>query len=58
MSPYDGILGNGVLLFFRANDYELALTRARCLVDRFEEEPHVNPNTQTPEFCVIWTDTM
>ena len=44
--------GNGLLLFFRVDDYELALTRARGLVQRFEEEPHVNPNTQTREFSV------
>ena len=47
MSPDDGTPGNGLLLFFRVDDYEMALKRARALVDRFEEEPHVNPNTQT-----------
>src|SRR4051812_5894545 len=30
--------GNGLLLFFRVDDYEMALERARALVDRFEEE--------------------
>ena len=35
------------LLFFRVDDYEMAVNRARALVDRFEEESHVNPNTQT-----------
>src|SRR6185369_14166946 len=44
--------GNGLLLFFRVDDYEMALKRARALVDRFEEEPHVNPNTQTKEFSL------
>ena len=44
--------GNGLLLFFRVDDYEMALKRARALVDRFEEEPHVNPNTQTWEFSL------
>ena len=44
--------GNGLLLFFRVDDYEMALTRARALVPRFDEEPHVNPNTQTAEFSV------
>jgi len=44
--------GNGLLLFFRVDDYETTLNRARALVDRFEEEPHVNPNTQTREFSV------
>jgi len=28
------------------------LQRARALVGRFEEEPHVNPNTQTWEFSL------
>ena len=52
MSPDDGTPGNGLLLFFRVDDYEMALNRARALVDRFEEEPHVNPNTQTREFSL------
>jgi catechol 2,3-dioxygenase-like lactoylglutathione lyase family enzyme len=52
MSSDDGIPGNGLLLFFRVDGYEMALKRARALVDRFEEEPHVNPNTQTREFSL------
>jgi len=52
MSPDDVTPGNGLLLFFRVDDYERALKRARALVDRFEEEPHVNPNTQTYEFSL------
>jgi catechol 2,3-dioxygenase-like lactoylglutathione lyase family enzyme len=52
MSPGNGIPGNGLLLFFRVDDYEMALKRARALVDRFEEEPQVNPNTQTREFSL------
>ncbi len=44
--------GNGLLLFFRVDDYQAALGRARALVARFVEEPHVNPNTQTPEFSL------
>jgi catechol 2,3-dioxygenase-like lactoylglutathione lyase family enzyme len=51
MSPAASI-GNGLLLFFRVDDYEMAEERARALVDRFEEEPHVNPNTQTREFSL------
>ena len=42
--------GNGLLLFFRVDDCEMALPRARALVSRLEEEPHVNPNTGTLEF--------
>lgn len=52
MSPGDGTPGNGLLLFFRVDEFDLALRRARALVTRFEEEPHVNPNTETMEFSV------
>jgi catechol 2,3-dioxygenase-like lactoylglutathione lyase family enzyme len=52
MIPEDGRSGNGLLLFFRVDDYEMALKRARALVDRFEEEPHLNPNTETWEFSL------
>lgn len=44
--------GNGLLLFFRVDDYDDALDRARALVARFEEEPHLNPNTQAREFSL------
>jgi hypothetical protein len=44
--------GNGLLLFFRVDDYDQTVTRARALVARFEEEPHLNPNTRTMEFSV------
>ena len=52
MSPDEASPGNGLLLFFRVDDYDKALNRARALVARFEEEPHVNPNTQTREFSL------
>jgi catechol 2,3-dioxygenase-like lactoylglutathione lyase family enzyme len=52
ISPNDTKPGNGLLLFFRVDDYDEALKRARALVARLEEEPHVNPNTQTPEFSL------
>ena len=52
MSPDRGMPGNGLLLFFRVDDFDLALQRARSLVTRLEEEPHVNPNTQTKEFSL------
>jgi catechol 2,3-dioxygenase-like lactoylglutathione lyase family enzyme len=44
--------GNGLLLFFRVDDFDMALTRARALVTRLEEEPQVNPNTGTSEFSL------
>ena len=52
MSPDEGTPGNGLLLFFRVDDFNAALQRARALVTRFEEEPHMNPNTETMEFSV------
>src|SRR5260370_341285 len=52
MSPDHGTPGNGLLLFFRVDDFDLALQGARSLVTRLEEEPHVNPNTQTKEFSL------
>ena len=52
MSPDAGAAGNGLLLFFRVDDFDEALERARGLVTRFEEEPHVNPNTRTREFSL------
>ena len=44
--------GNGLLLFFRVDDFEAALPRARTLASRLEEEPHLNPNTRTMEFSL------
>jgi catechol 2,3-dioxygenase-like lactoylglutathione lyase family enzyme len=52
MSPGDVQPGNGLLLFFRVDDFGTSLSAARTLVARLEEEPHVNPNTGTPEFSV------
>jgi catechol 2,3-dioxygenase-like lactoylglutathione lyase family enzyme len=52
MSRSDGAPGNGLLLFFRVDDYEEALKRARALGQALEEEPHVNPNTRTNEFSL------
>jgi hypothetical protein len=52
MSPDEAPPGNGLLLFFRVDDFDMSLKRARSLVDRFEEEPHLNPNTQTMEFSL------
>jgi catechol 2,3-dioxygenase-like lactoylglutathione lyase family enzyme len=52
MSPRDGRAGNGLLLFFRIDDFGMALRRARALVARLEEEPHVNPHTRTKEFSL------
>ena len=51
-SPDNASPGNGLLLFFRVDDFYMALPRARALVTRLEEEPHVNPSTGTMEFSV------
>ena len=56
MSPDLAVPGNGLLLFFRVDDVESALLRARSLVDHLEEEPHVNPNTGTLEFSLRDSD--
>jgi catechol 2,3-dioxygenase-like lactoylglutathione lyase family enzyme len=52
VSPDRATPGNGLLLFFRVDDFDLAEQRARGLVARFDEHPHVNPNTRTKEFTV------
>lgn len=44
--------GNGLLLFFRADDFDEALARARTLADQIEEEPQTNPATGTREFAL------
>ena len=52
MNPDHATPGNGLLLFFRVDDFNTALQRARALVARLEEEPHVNPSTETMEFSL------
>jgi len=52
MSRDEATPGNGLLLFFRVDDFDMALKRARALVARLEEEPHANPNTRTQEFSL------
>ncbi|MGD0190534.1 MAG: VOC family protein [Rhizomicrobium sp.] len=52
MSPRDAKPGNGLLLFFRVDDFKDALVRARVLANRLDEEPHLNPNTLTDEFSL------
>ena len=44
--------GNGLLLFFRVDTFDVALRQARTLASRLEEEPHANPNTGTMEFSL------
>ena len=51
-SPDYATPGNGLLLFFRVDDFDPALQRARSLDSQLEEEPHNNPNTRTMEFSL------
>ena len=55
-SPTRAEPGNGLLLFFRVDDFDLSLSRARELVSHFEEEPNFNPNTETTEFSLRDSD--
>ena len=52
VSPDNATPGNGLLLFFRVDDFNEALERAHSLVTQFEESPHLNPNTETLEFSL------
>ena len=52
MSPDTATPGNGLLLFFRVDDFEDVLAQARALGTRVEKEPHMNSNTQTREFSL------
>jgi len=51
-SPRGATPGNGLLLFFRVDNFNRALPRARMLAAQLDEEPHVNSNTGTAEFSL------
>jgi catechol 2,3-dioxygenase-like lactoylglutathione lyase family enzyme len=51
-SPARAVPGNGLLLFFRVDDFDESLCRARNLVAELDEEPHLNPSTGTTEFAL------
>jgi catechol 2,3-dioxygenase-like lactoylglutathione lyase family enzyme len=55
-SPHHAKPGNGLLLFFRVDNFEVASPRARALVSRLEEEPHLNSRTGTLEFSLCDPD--
>jgi catechol 2,3-dioxygenase-like lactoylglutathione lyase family enzyme len=50
--PDKALPGHGLLLFFRVDDFDEALPRARSLVSALELEPQVNPATRTREFAL------
>lgn len=52
ISADQALPGNGILLFFRVDDFAKALTRARALVSQLEQEPDINPATGTREFAL------
>ncbi len=52
MSPAHAEPGNGVLLFFRVDDFDASLQRSRTLVSSLAEEPRMNPNTRTMDFTL------
>jgi hypothetical protein len=51
-SPDRAPPGNGLLLFFRVDDFDEALARAHSLVGSLEQEVQVNPATGTREFAL------
>lgn len=48
--------GNGLLLFFRVDDFDTCLAAARILTNALEEEPNLNPSTGTLEFSLRGPD--
>lgn len=51
-SPDRAEPGNGLLLFFRVDDFDEVLPRARALVTELDEEPNLNASTGTKEFAL------
>ena len=51
-SPHYSPPGNGVLLFFRVDNFDAVLTGVRARASRLEEEPHKNSSTGTMEFSL------
>lgn len=51
-SPDHAPPGNGLLLFFRVDDFDESLFRARSLVNALELQPEVSPATGTREFAL------
>ncbi len=52
LSPDQGKAGNGLLLFFRVDQFDKAWERAQALQAKIEEEPHFNPFAGHREFTL------
>jgi catechol 2,3-dioxygenase-like lactoylglutathione lyase family enzyme len=52
IGPDQATPGNGLILFFRVDDFDQALSRARGLVGKLEKEPEINAATGTREFAL------
>ena len=52
LSPDHATPGNGLLLFFRVDDFDKALARVRARDVALEEERNLNPSTGTEEFSL------
>ena len=46
MFDHDPPLGNGILLWFRTDDFDAAVKRVISLNAEIVTEPHINPNAQ------------
>jgi catechol 2,3-dioxygenase-like lactoylglutathione lyase family enzyme len=51
-SPDRAQPGNGLILFFRVDDFEATLARARTLAERLEAEPEIGDGTGALEFAL------
>lgn len=45
----DTVVGNGILLWFRTDEFEDAVERVRKFSPKTVAEPHINPNAQQHE---------
>lgn len=42
--------GNGVILWFRTDEFSKVIARARSMAVTVVAEPHINPNAKQPEY--------
>jgi hypothetical protein len=53
LNPEQAKPGNGLILFFRVDNFDETLARCRSLVTTLAKEPETNPATGTREFT-LW----